>query len=145
MKPLLIIGGGGLIVYYLYKQGYLSSLASVFTPGVTVTPVPTGTNSGTTAGAGTPPTPSQLATIYTHLVANAQAPGGMLTPYQWNYSLAIVAPSVTPPDPQALPWPQGLSDSTPMTAPQYWAVVKPYLTATFGLSGLGAIVPVGWA
>lgn len=134
MRPLLVIGAGGLLLWYLNSKGYLTGLFG----GTTTTVIPTGTTTpptttGTTPTAQTPGFNS-LAAIYTRLKADAQAPAG-LTAFGWNYSLARVS-SITPPDPTPLFAAVGLDASINMTADQYWSVMAPVLTAQFGLSGM---------
>ena len=132
MRPLLVIGAGGLLLWYLNSKGYLHNLFGGTTATV-LPPTPTGTGTGTP-----PPAPSTntLAAIFQRLQANAQAPSSGLTAFGWNYSLAIVAPSIVPPDPTPLFAAAGLDASQNMTANQYWSVMAPALTAQFGLSGM---------
>jgi len=129
-RTLLLLLGGGALLYWWYSS-------SATAAPVTTTPATGGTNPPT--GTTTSTSPSQLATIFQQLVANAQVgTTGKLTPYQWNYSLGIVAPSITPPDP-AVVFGSADAASVPMVAGDYWAVMSPYLHTNLGLSGLG-----GW-
>lgn len=140
MRPLLVIGAGGLLLWYLNSKGYLSGLFG--TTATTVLPPATGTGTTTTGttttGTTTPPAPgfNSLAAIYQRLQADAQAPPAGLTAYGWNYSLARVS-SITPPDPAPLFAAAGLEPTMNMTAAQYWSVMAPALTTSFGLTGLG--------
>ena len=134
MRGLLVVGAGGLLLWYLNSKGYLSNLFGGQTPTT-----PGGFIQGTGTGTGTPPPPpntNTLAAIFQRLQANAQAPSSGLTAFGWNYSLAIVAPSIVPPDPTPLFAAAGLDASQNMTANQYWSVMAPALTAQFGLSGM---------
>ncbi len=144
MKPLLIIGGGGLLLWYLNSKGYLSAFTTTPTP-VTTTPA-TGT---TTSPASTAPAYNSLAATFARLKADAgaQAASTGLSAYGWNYSLARVA-NITPPDPNAV-FTSGMDITLPMTADQYWGPMSAYLTANMGMSGLGAArrvsLPMGYA
>lgn len=155
MKPLLVIGAGGLLLWYLNSKGYLSGLF-----GATSTPVigapPPAPGAGTTPpagynllpgtpGAGTTGTPgfNSLAAIYIRLQADAKAPTTGLSAYGWNYSLARVS-SITPPDPDPLWAAAGSDPSQNMTAAQYWSIMAPALTAQFGLSGMRGLGSAYW-
>lgn len=146
MRTLLMLAGGGALIYWWYSRGSAPAPAGTQPPAGTISP-PAGTTT-------TPPQPvaSELATLFSQMVANSGAGStGRLTPHQWNYSLQIVRPSLTPPDPIAL---FGSVDAAAvqMTAADYWAVVSPYLTQTYGMSGLGRFsrwpwlgLPMGYA
>ncbi len=150
MRPLLIVGGGGLLLWYLNSKGYLNF-------GTTTAPATTGpaTGSGTGAGTGTgsgggtsAPNYNSLAAIYTRLVADAGATAQTngLTADGWNYSLARVVANVTPPDPAVL-FPDQ-DRAMKITAATYWSAVSPYLHTTYnlsGLRGLGMARYGGWA
>jgi len=145
VRAVLVIGAGGLLLWYLDTKGYFAGIfgASTTTPVTTGT----GTTTTTTTGTGTSTTPgfNSLAAIYQRMVADAgsQAASTGLTAYGWNYSLARVT-SITPPDPLTL-W-SGGADQQPMTASQYWSVMAPALTAQFGLSGVRSMRGMGgWA
>jgi hypothetical protein len=137
-RTLLSVLGGGALLYWWFTNHVAVQFPGTLQTG-TPPPNPTG---GTPTQTNIPPPASRLATIFTQLVANAGAgTTGKLTPYQWNYSLGIVAPDVTPPDPVAV---FGSVDaaSVPMTAADYWAVMSPYLHANVGLTGLSGLG--GW-
>ena len=137
MRPLLVIGAGGLLLWYLNSKGYLSSLFGSTTTIPVTTPPATGGTITTT-----PPTQApgfnSLASIYQRMVTDAQAPSSGLTAWQWSYSLSRVSSITTPPDPTALFAAAGIDPTLPMTASQYWSVMSPALTAQYGLSGLGS-------
>ena len=144
MRPLLVIGAGGLLLWYLNSKGYLSGLFGATTTSPTTTTPPA------TGGTTNPPAPpsNSLAAIFTRLQADAgaQAASTGLTAYGWNYSLARVS-SITPPDPLTL-W-DATTAAQNMTAAQYWAVMAPALTSSFGLSGMRGLGRMnthgGWA
>jgi len=157
MRPLLIIGGGGILMYYLYKKGYFGSTTATpitSTPGSTTITGSTGgtTTTGTTPTGGTttttPLNPNSLSAIFTRMVANAQAPSSGLTPDGWGYSLNSVQSIFTAPDPDLL-----FPDRTiKMTAEQYWQAITPYISQQYGLSGIrgmGRVLQmphaIGWA
>ena len=142
MKPLLVIGAGGLLLWYLNSKGYLSSVfGSTSTTTTTTTTPPAGTTATNT---------NSLAAIFTRLQADAgsQAAQTGLSAYGWNYSLARVT-TITPPDPQSLWATAGLDPTQNMTANQYWAIMAPALTTQFGLSGFRGMGRMnyhrGWA
>lgn len=154
MRPLLIIGGGGLLLWYLNSKGYLSM--SMFTGSTTPATTTPGTTTGTTTPpASTAPAYNSLAATFARMKADAgaQAASTGLSAYGWNYSLARVS-NITPPNPVDV-FTSGMDLSQNMTADQYWGVMAPYLTANMGLSGvrsingLGAtrrmLLPVGYA
>lgn len=141
MRPLLIIGGGGLLLWYLNSKGYLSGILEMST---TTPPVTTGTTGGTTTT--NPPTNTQpaynsLVAIFARLKADAgaQAATTGLSAYGWNYSLARVS-TITPPDPTQV-FTSGMDLTQNMTADQYWGPMSAYLATNNGLSGLGAARP----
>jgi hypothetical protein len=137
MRPIFIILGGGLLLWYLDSNGYLSGLSSLF-GGTTATPTPV-TTPPATGGTASGPTAATLASLYQLMIQNAGSAAQVsgLTPDGWGYSLnAVGVPfGVAAPDPTAL-----FNDRTiVISAPTYWSAVSPTLKAQYGLSGMGAV------
>jgi len=140
LAPILIILGGGGVIYYLYTKGYFTTSTTPAPTPVTTPPTTTSTTGSTTTSAPA----SSLANIYAGMVANANAPTSGLTPYQWNFSLQNMLTPLgkTAPDPQVVFAGTDLRQN--MSAAQFWAKMAPYLTANMGISGLhglGAMRP----
>lgn len=136
MRPLLIIAGGGLLLWFLDTKGYFSGLFGSIssTPATGTTPPPVTTST-------TPPAPApdynSLSAIATRLQADAgQVPATGLTPYGWNYSLARVWAGI-PPDPVSV-FP-GVDTTQPMTFATYWSGMSAALKNQFGLSGMAGL------
>lgn len=149
MRPLLIIGGGGLLLWYAYSKGLFGGTATV-TPaggGGTTTPPAGSGGTTTTPTGGTSVNPNSLSAIFNRMVADAHAPAAGLTPDGWGYSLNRVQTLFTAPDPGPL-----FSERTVnVSAQQYWAAVAPIISQQYGLSGIrgmGRVMPqraIGWA
>lgn len=86
--------------------------------------------------------PGALNQAYTQTIAYAGVgESGLLTYTQWLYAMGrgTNAPGFYI-DPGSLTFPAGMDQNSPMTGPQFWATITPYLKHMFSLSGLG-----GWA
>lgn len=156
MGPLLIILGGGGILYYLYSKGCFSGGAACpfhfpsSTPAPSPTPTQTGTGTGTSSGTGTGTGTStsggtpiiNLATIAQRVQASAGAvPPSGLTSDGWNFSLNSVYPAAAGVDDPSVIFP-GIDRTQPMPWSVYWQTMAPVLSAHFGLSGLRGLS--GW-
>ena len=143
---LLLIGGG---VAFAWWQGWLAPLG-IPGPSGAAAPAPVTPSAGSPAPAATPSapvappaatpaaTPSQLASIYTSMVAAAandpQVVSGQATPDLWNYYLVQVYPALgSAPDPISV-----FGNRNPMTAAAYWAQMSQWLKTNKGLSGHNA-------
>lgn len=137
MKGIGWLLAGGAVLYYLYENGYIGTTAVA--TGTSSTPQG---NDNSTSGS---TVSSQLGTTWTQVQAmaatdpNFAVTNGVLygSPYHWIATVSAVIPSVqNVPLAQVFP---GTDLTQPMDANTFWNSVKPYLSQTFGLSGMGMI------
>jgi hypothetical protein len=139
---MVLLAGGGYLLYKWYSTSATAAAASA-------TPASGATGGAPASSTPAPPAFSQLDSLFTQLVAAATAAskagntanqlaivnGVTQTTFSaWNYFLAQIAPTLG-----ALPDFQSLANqpdlNTPLTAPQYWALISPWLKSNKGLSG----------
>lgn len=96
-------------------------------PNNTVTPVP---------AAGLPSLTSLAASIQAGAATDPNFVGGMGTGYRWQTYLNLAMLAAQQPAPTT---PANFDLSQNMTFATYWATMGPYLTQTYGMSGLGLL------
>ena len=128
---LLILAGGGYLIYYLSQHPSL---------GLSVGGTGTGSGSGTGTGSGGSIPPNSLAAIYNRILASVGGPsqvGGLTvhTPREWNL-IFQAASGIVPPDPTVI---YGYDPGDePIPISWWWPVMDAYMR-TQGMSGLS-----GW-
>lgn len=155
-KTILILGGAGIVAYYLYQQAQNAVPVATVNP-VTVPPAlspaattPASTSqvlanqAATTAAQpssvlASPAKPTSLASMATAIQAlaanDANLINGAMSGDQWNFYANLLLGTSIPAG-----WTSG---GAPVTFAQWWAQQAPVVTAWSGLSGLGARRKVG--
>ena len=145
MKPLLILGGVGVLAYYLYEQykGSTTLTATIpVTGGGTTTTTPVVTTPGT-------PAYNSLAAIAARIQAAAGS-GATYSADQWNVYLGQQA-GITPPSPDTVfgtafdPSDRSVNGSVAIPFATYWGPMSAFLTSSLGMSGLRGWGMGGWA
>ena len=164
MNGLILLLGGGALVYWLYTRGQSATTTpSTTTPATTTTTVLTtpGTSTPTVVTTTPPPptapaiaVPTPTSTVPTPaaptsgsatadnslagIYARVQAAAGSEThtPADWN-SIVAAHSNITPPDP-VLVWGPALNLTHGMSLTTYWHAMSIYLHAMTGMQGLGA-------